>query len=73
MEKKRKSCLEIEEILKLVEPKKQFHLMQTNINEREDLSQELDILIYQKLKPYFEKTPPNFYQYLKANVNKMKD
>ncbi|MDQ7723549.1 hypothetical protein P9293_00060 [Bacillus inaquosorum] len=60
---------EIEEILKLVEKKKNFYLLQTNPNEREDLSQELDLLIFKKLQTYLEKsTSPDFYKYLKENI-----
>ncbi|WP_341302180.1 hypothetical protein MHB44_07315 [Lysinibacillus sp. FSL H8-0500] len=73
MDRKNDVNREIEEILKIIEPKKRFHLLQTNINEREDLSQEIDLLIYQKLQTYLEKQPQTFYQYLKSNENKTKE
>jgi phosphopentomutase len=64
---------EIEEILKILEPKKKYHLLQTNVNERDDLSQELDILLYQKLIEQLQKEPPSFYQYLKEIEIKIKE
>lgn len=73
MNKKDDVNKEITEILKIIEPKKKFHLLQTNINEREDLSQEIDILILRKLHSQFENQPLNFYQYLKLNEEKKSD
>lgn len=72
MDRKNDVNREIEDILKIIEPKKRIHLLQTNINEREDLSQEIDILIYQKLQTYLKKQPQTFYQYLKSKENKTK-
>ncbi|RGR82787.1 hypothetical protein [Heyndrickxia coagulans] len=72
MGKRRDTEKEIEKILKLIEPKKKYYLRETNVNERDDLSQELDILIYQKLETYLDKEPLTFFQYLKENEAKWK-
>lgn len=61
---------EIEEIFKIIKQQKKIHLLQTNINEREDLAQEIDILIYRKLQMYLRNQPPTLYQYLKSNETK---
>lgn len=59
---------EIESILKIVEKTKKYYLLQTNINDREDLSQELDILLYQKLKIYLQsKKNKSLIEYIREN------
>lgn len=60
---------EIEGIIKLIENKKQYHLLQTNVNERDDLSQELDLLIFEKLQIFFKQPLPNFYEYVQENTD----
>lgn len=66
---KKRELEEIEEILKLVEKQKQFHLSQTNSNERDDLSQELDLLIFKKLQIFLKQPLPTVEEYVNENIS----
>lgn len=65
---RKKELEEIEIILKLVEKQKRYHLSQTNITEREDLSQELDLLMFEKLQIFLRKPSLSFSEYIEENL-----
>lgn len=61
---------DVEYFLKKIEPIIKNHLKETDINERDDLSQDIKFKIIGKIEVIKNDDAPNFFEYIKEQVNK---
>ncbi|MGN5653928.1 hypothetical protein [Bacillus sp. Brlt_9] len=58
-----------EYFLKKIEPIIKNHLVQTDVNERDDLSQDIKFKVLDKIQLIKQEEAPDFFNYVKMRIN----